>query len=198
VAITNGYCTLAQIKAAVGIEDGLADALLEMAVDAASRLIDAECDRVFYTTDNATRVFLAVEPYVVATDDLTAVTTVELDDTGDGAFSVTLLTSDYQLEPLNGLSGGGAYPYTRVRMIGAYTIPIWGGQATVRITGDYGFAPTPAQVTQACVIQASRIYKRLDSPLGVAGFGDMGAMRVGKTDPDVAMLIRPYKKHASA
>jgi hypothetical protein len=53
-------------------------------------------------------------------------------------------------------------------------------------------------VTQACIIQASRIYKRLDSPLGVAGFGDMGAIRVGKVDPDVAMLIRPYKKYAAA
>jgi hypothetical protein len=48
------------------------------------------------------------------------------------------------------------------------------------------------------VIQASRIFKRLDSPLGVAGFGDMGAIRVGKVDPDVSMLIRPFKKIAAS
>jgi hypothetical protein len=83
-------------------------------------------------------------------------------------------------------------------MIGDYLLPIWGKQATVRIQGVYGFTPQPIQVTQACIIQASRIFKRLDSPLGVAGFGDMGAIRVGKVDPDVAMLIRPFKKIAAA
>jgi hypothetical protein len=50
-------------------------------------------------------------------------------------------------------------------------------------------------VTQAAIIQASRIFKRLDSPLGVAGFGDMGAIRVGRgLDPDVAQLVEPYRK----
>jgi hypothetical protein len=33
----------------------------------------------------------------------------------------------------------------------------------------------------------------MDSPLGIAGFGDMGAMRVSfKGDPDVNMLLAPY------
>jgi hypothetical protein len=41
-----------------------------------------------------------------------------------------------------------------------------------------------------------RIFKRLDSPLGVAGFGDFGAMRVSKgLDPDVAQLVAPYVRH---
>ena len=83
-------------------------------------------------------------------------------------------------------------------MIGDHLLPVWGQQATVRIQGVFGFTPTPIQVTQACVIQASRIFKRLDSPLGVAGFGDMGAIRVGKVDPDVSMLIRPFKKIAAS
>lgn len=47
MAITNGYCTLNQIKAAVRITDSVDDALLEMAVESASRMIDAECDRSF-------------------------------------------------------------------------------------------------------------------------------------------------------
>jgi hypothetical protein len=35
----------------------------------------------------------------------------------------------------------------------------------------------------------------LDSPLGIAGFGDMGAMRVSfKGDPDVTMLLAPYRR----
>ena len=47
-------------------------------------------------------------------------------------------------------------------------------------------------IKQACIILAGRQFKRYDSPLGVAGFGDLGAMRVSRVDPDVATLIEPY------
>ena len=198
MAITNGYATLEQIKAAVRITDAVDDSLLEMAVESASRMIDAECDRNFYSSGTATRDFVPADSYIVYTDDLTSISSVKIDDAGEGTFEITLQTTDYQAEPVNQLVSGNTFPITRLRMIGDYLLPIWYDQATVRIEGVYGFAPTPIQVTQACIIQASRIYKRLDSPLGVAGFGDMGAMRVGKTDPDVAMLIRPFKKYAAA
>jgi hypothetical protein len=198
VAIANGYATLAQIKAAVRITDAIDDSLLEMAVESASRMIDAECDRNFYSSGTATRDYVPNDPYTVDTDDLTSIVSVKIDDAGEGTFPITLATTDYQTEPLNQRVSGNAFPIYRLRMIGDYLLPIWGKQATVRIQGVYGFTPVPIQVTQACIIQASRIYKRLDSPLGVAGFGDMGAIRVGKVDPDVAMLIRPYKKYAAA
>lgn len=198
MAITNGYATLQQIKAAVRITDSVDDALLEMAVEAASRMIDAECDRNFYSSGTATRDYVPADPYVVFTDDIASIVSVKIDDAGEGTFPITLKTTDYQKEPVNQRVSGNYFPTTQLRMIGDYLLPIWYGQATVRIEGVFGFTPTPIQVTQACVIQASRIFKRLDSPLGVAGFGDMGAMRVGKTDPDVSMLIRPFKKYAAA
>lgn len=198
MAISNGYATLQQIKSAVRITDAIDDALLEMAVESASRMIDAECDRSFFSSGTATRDFVPSDPYTVDTDDLTSIVSVKLDDAGDGLFPITLAVTDYQTEPLNQRVSGNPYPIYRLRMIGDYLLPIWGKQATVRIQGVYGFTPVPVQITQACVIQASRIYKRLDSPLGVAGFGDMGAIRVGKVDPDVAMLIRPFKKYAVA
>jgi len=198
MAINQGYATLAQIKAAVRIQDAIDDSLLEMAVESASRMIDAECDRNFYSSGTATRDFMPNDPYTVDTDDLTSIVSVKIDDAGEGTFPITLATTDYQTEPLNQRVSGNAFPIYRLRMIGDYLLPIWAKQATVRIQGVYGFTPVPIQVTQACIIQASRIYKRLDSPLGVAGFGDMGAIRVGKVDPDVAMLIRPYKKYAAA
>jgi hypothetical protein len=198
MAISNGYATLAQIKSAVRITDAIDDALLEMAVESASRMIDAECDRNFFSSGTATRDFVPNDHYVVDTDDLTQINSVKIDDAGEGTYLITLDESDYQTEPLNQKVSGNAFPIYRLRMIGDYLLPIWGKQATVRIEGVYGFTPTPIQITQACVIQSSRIYKRLDSPLGVAGFGDMGAIRVGKVDPDVAQLIRPFKKYAAA
>ena len=198
MAIANGYASLTQIKAAARITDAVDDSLLEMAVESASRMIDAECDRNFYSSGTATRDFTPNDLYTVDTDDLTSIVSVKLDDTGDLTFPITIAATDYQTEPLNQRVSGNPYPIYRLRMIGDYLLPIWGNQATVRIQGVYGFTPLPIQVTQACIIQASRIFKRLDSPLGVAGFGDMGAIRVGKVDPDVAMLIRPFKKYAAA
>lgn len=197
MTITNGYCTLAQIKAALRINDAVDDALLEMAVESASRMIDAECDRNFFST-SATRDFVPSDTTTVDTDDLTAITSVKLDDDGNGTFNITLAVTDYQTEPLNQRVSGNAFPIYRLRMIGDYLLPIWGRQATVRIQGTYGFTPVPKQIEQATVIQGSRIFKRLDSPLGFAGFSDMGVARVGRVDPDVAMLIRPFKKYAAA
>jgi hypothetical protein len=199
MAIANGYASLSQIKAAARITDAVDDALLEMAVESASRMIDAETDRNFYSSGTATRDFTPNDLYTVDTDDLTSIVSVKLDDTGDLTFPITLAVTDFQTEPLNQRVSGNPYPIYRLRMIGDYLLPIWGNQATVRIQGVYGFTPLPIQVTQACVIQASRIFKRLDSPLGIAGFGDMGAVRVSsRVDPDVAMLIRPFKKYAAA
>jgi len=198
VSITNGYCTLTQIKAATRITDNIDDSLLEMAVESASRMIDAECDRNFYSSGTATRDFIPNDSIVVDTDDLDSIVSVKIDDGGDLTFPITLADSDYQAEPVNQKVSGNDFPITRLRMIGDYLLPVDGKQATVRIEGVYGFTPTPIQVTQATLIQASRIFKRLDSPLGVAGFGDMGAIRVGKVDPDVSMLIRPFKKIAAS
>jgi hypothetical protein len=197
VAITNGYCTLTQIKSALRITDAVDDDMLEMAVESASRMIDSECDRNFYGTAT-TRDFTPSDRYTVDTDDLTAITSVKLDDQGDRTFSITLALSDYQTEPLNQRVSGNAYPIYRLRMIGDYLLPIWGQQATVRIQGTYGFTPVPLQITQATVIQSGRIFKRLDSLLGFAGFTELGVARVGRVDPDVAALIRPFKKYSAA
>jgi hypothetical protein len=189
---------LTQIKAAVRITDSVDDTLLEMAVESASRMIDAECDRNFFSAGTATRDFQPNDDYVVDVDDLISIVSVKIDDAGERTFLITLATSDYQTEPLNQRVSGNAFPISRLRMVGDYLLPIYKRQATVRIEGVYGFTPTPIQVTQATVIQASRIFKRLDSPLGVLGFGaEGGAIRVGKVDPDVAMLIRPFKKIAA-
>jgi hypothetical protein len=200
MAITNGYATLAQIKSAMRIPsaDTLDDVMLEMAVESASRMIDAETDRNFYSSGTATRDFVPNDSHVVDTDDLTTIVSVKLDDQGDGTFVIDLPPTDYQTEPLNQRVSGNAFPIYRLRMIGDYLLPIWGKQATVRIEGVYGFTPVPIQVTQATLLQASRLHKRADSPLGMTWGVDGMGMRVGKVDPDVAMLIRPFKKFPAA
>ena len=194
--ITNGYCTLAQIKAAARIQDSVDDSLLEMAVESASRAIDGHTGRYFYSTGTATRYYAAQDSFITQVDDVSSTAlTLQTSASGDGIFDTTWAVGDYQLEPLNGNVDGLAVPYTRIRAVENYLFPVEDEQALVKLTAVFGWDSVPTAITQACVIQASRIFKRLDSPLGVMSFGDMGAMRVSRyLDPDVEQLVAPYRR----
>ena len=193
MAITNGYCTLGQIKNSAGITDNVDDELLELAVEAASRAIDAATERQFFQTE-ATRFYAPRDSYVTDIDDLHTLTELKTSSGADNVFDTAWDATDYQLEPLNGLAGGIASPATLIRAVGDYDFPVGGNEAVVRVTGTFGFATVPTQITQATVLLGARIFKRNDSPLGVAGFGDIGVIRVGRLDPDVEVMIAPYKK----
>lgn len=195
MAITNGYCTLNELKASlrIPVSDTLDDALLELAVESASRDIDQTCERQFFST-SATRIYTPRDSYYCETDDIVSITTLKTSSAADGNFDVTWQTSDYQLQPLNGLAGGMALPQNIIYAVGDYTFPIDDDEATVQIAGTFGFSSVPTAIKQATVLLAARIFKRNDSPGGVMGFGDLGVIRVGRMDPDIDRLIQPYKK----
>jgi hypothetical protein len=132
----------------------------------------------------------------VQTDDIAGTAIVlQTSSAGDGVFDTTFEPIDYQLEPLNGKVDGLDVPFTRIRAVENYLFPVEVDQALVKVTAVFGWASVPIAITQACIIQSSRIFKRLDSPLGVAGFGDMGAVRVSRyLDPDVEQLVAPYRR----
>jgi hypothetical protein len=202
MAIVNGYATLADVKAAARITDTIDDALLEIAIESSSRDIDAYTERVFYSTGATAvaRVYIPQDIYLVETDDIISVTTLKSDSTGNGTFDVTWAASDYQLEPLNGRAGGIDTPATRIRAIGDYLWPVYeprnvnSNQASVQVTGVFGFASIPSAIKQATILASLRAYKRYESPTGVLGFSDIGVVRVGRLDPDVERLVSPYRK----
>lgn len=195
MAISNGYASLAEVKAALRISDTVDDALLEMAIESASRLIDGYTSRSFYNAGTATRYFVAQSDFVTPLDDALSISEVQTSSKVDGTYDVTWATTDYQTEPLNNIVDGLSWPINAVRAIDRYIFPIVGGEANVKVTGVWGWSAVPITVKQACIIQASRIFKRLDSPLGVLSSPDLGFIRVGtRLDPDVAMLVDPYKK----
>lgn len=201
--ITNGYATRNQIKAAlrIGTADTIDDDLIDNCAGAASRLIDGYCNRQFWSVGSATtRVYMADNDFYCHIDDI-AETAIILKTSGatDGTFDVTWSPSDYQLEPLNGRLDGLQWSYDKIRAVGDYLFPTvngnYGEQALVQLTAVFGWPSVPEPVTQATIIQASRIFKRYDSPLGVAGFGDLGAIRVSRfLDPDMAQLVEPYRR----
>ena len=193
MAITNGYATLAEVKASLRITDDLDDALLETAIESASRMIDGYTARTFSNAGTATRNFAATDALNLIIDDAISVSEVSsTDEVGDTY--VVWDANDFQLEPLNSRSDGLYMPYTGIRAVGDYTWPVVDQQALCRITAVWGWASIPIAIKQATVIQSSRLFKRLDSPLGIAGFGDMGAIRVNRyLDSDVEQLAMPFR-----
>lgn len=196
MAIANGYASLAEVKAAARITDSVDDALLEIAIESASRAIDGHTHRNFFVagTVATARVFAASNSDFVWIDDVASTTGFALatSDNLDATYTTTWGTADYQLEPLNGVSEGVSWPYTRIRSTGNKGLPYGSGLAGVQVTARWGWLAVPTAIKQATMILAGRQFKRYDSPLGVAGFGDLGAMRVSRVDPDVATLIEPY------
>lgn len=199
MSLVNPYCSLAEVKASLRIptSDTVDDALLTTAINAASRQIDGICERRFYS-ETATRVFVPDSSILVDTDDIVSITTLKT-NSGNG-FTTTIPASEYQLEPLNGIAGGISQPFTRIRAIGAFLFPVYQqrsvnlDEASVQVVGVFGWSAIPDAVKQAAILVAIRTFKRLDSPFGVAGFGDIGVVRVGRTDPDVEALLMPFKK----
>jgi len=191
------YATLAQVKSALRITDAIDDALLNTAISAASRYIDGYCDRAFGSAVPGTAVYVPTGRMDdLAVDDLTTITSISIDEELDGTYSTTLNPIDFQALPTNARSGGLDFPFSRIRPQEDGYWPISRDRrATVRVVGTFGWPATPDAIREAAILQASRLFTRLDSPLGVAGFGDMGAMRVSfKGDPDVAMLLAPYRR----
>ena len=201
--INQGYATRNQVKAAlrIGTADTLDDDLIDNCVGAASRLIDGYCNRRFWQSGTAeSRVFQAEDSFYCSIDDVAGTAlTLKTSSQADGTFDVTWKVSDYQLEPLNGNLDGLTWSYDKIRAVGDYLFPTvnanYGEQALVQVTAVFGWPSVPEPITQATIIQASRIFKRYDSPLGVAGFGDLGAIRVSRfLDPDMAQLVEPYRR----
>jgi len=194
MAINNGYVTLSLLKSSLQIEDTLLDEFLELAIESASRQIDAATERTFYQEDAETRIFTPRDSYVTEIDDLRNITSLKTSSDADGNFDITWAAKDFQLEPLNGKAGGIDFPATRIRAVDEYLFTIDDKEATVEVTGDWGWDSVPVQIQQACLILSARLFERRNSPLGIAGFSDVGAVFVSKFDSDIDKLLMPFKK----
>jgi hypothetical protein len=195
LAVTNGYCTLADVKAALRITDTLDDSLLENSINSASRMIDQYCNRYFYSgSPGEVRYYQANDGFMCWIDDAQAITEIKTSSTDPLIFDTTWEAGDYQLLNPNQRANGAYSPYTAITATDNYLFPVWADMALVKVTGTFGWATTPEPIKFACIIQASRLFKRLESPLGVAGVSDIGIMRVGANiDGDVAQLINPFR-----
>ena len=186
------YGDLASLKAALGITDSLRDAGLTSALVATSRWIDNYCGRRFYLDS-------AVSQRVYNPDRLLNGAQFLTDDIGDNVGlivetgSATLgwavVTPYVETAPDNAVARNR--PVTSlIRVDGIPWVCAWAGR--VRLTARWGWPAVPDAVNQAAVIQAARLFKRKDSPEGVLGNSEWGAVRVSRVDPDVMALIGPF------
>lgn len=197
--ITNGYATLIEMRAELnitGATDTGDDAKIELAVEAASRWIDDHCGRRFYTTAaDETRYYTAeFSDLLFAPDDIVSVTTLATDSDGDRTYETTWAATDYDLEPLNATLDGK--PYTRIATTpnGSHAFPTT--RRGVKVVGKFGYSTAaPAPIKRACILLASRLFKRKDAVFGVMGISNFGQVMLRiQADPDVLLLLRSFER----
>lgn len=164
------------------------DARLEAAAEAASRAVDGYCGRRFYR-DEAPSVRRVKARY---RGRLVLAPTLELAEAPtsvvvDGLTWAPLL--DYELDPLEQVGPTGEpWPVLALEAIGSWRfVP----DSVVEVTGIFGWPAVPEAVRQATLIMAAQLWKMSEAPLGVAGFGEYGAMRV-RANPVAAEMLQPY------
>jgi hypothetical protein len=197
------YATLSELKAFIGIPDAdtVDNTILTLALDSATGQIDAWCDRVFTADSVATTRdyvidqtgYLDVEPISTTTGLI-----VQTDDNNDGTFETTwTINTDFRLEPINAAAYGE--PWTRLVALGTRWFPKLNYRPGVRVTAKFGWpgGTAPAPVKHACLIQASRLFKRKDAPFGVAGSVEFGSelRLLEKMDPDALALLKRYRRN---
>ncbi len=208
MAITNGYTTLATMRALFRIAtvDATEDGLIESAVTASSRAIDTHCNRKFWLDPSATmRVYSPVGSSTPAwsgsgrtsrdleVHDIATLTgfAVDFDLDGDGVFETAVDPATFWTLPLNAIVDGDPIKWLRRKLAG------WPWQeASVRVTAKHGWAAVPSVVRQACEIQAHRLYKRRDAAFGVTGSPEVGGelRLLERLDPDVQVMLSGVRR----
>jgi hypothetical protein len=180
VSITNGYCTLAELRARIGnFEAGVTtwDAQLEAIIEAASRFIDKDRRRVFYTTTEA-RYWTPQHGDRLWIDDAVTITAVEVAVNTDLSYTAWAAT-DYLTEPYNSAD----LPIMRIVIhpnSSRYFVP--GLYKSAKITGTWGYGATvPSHIKQACISLSHHLWTMKDAPLGTAGFPGLGEMAANRS-----------------
>lgn len=202
MAITNGYCSLADLKNAIGISDTTDDDDLEDAVEAASRDIDDYCGkgRKFWQDASVVeRSYYPSQASRLVVDDISTATglLVDVDTDDDGSFSTSLtINTDFVLEPVNAAAEFPVRPWTSIRLLGG-TLSSWSrlssGRPYVRVTAKFGWSAVPEQVRRACILQAKTLFKAPDTTFGTFTAGiDGQPQRVPRMDPIAAGRLERY------
>lgn len=197
--MSNPYVELSEFASMLGASPGnLIVEFAELALETASRDIDAYCGRQFFQVVSAAREFDSIDNYRVWIDDAYAAPTVVAVDTGqDGTFSTTLTASQYVLEPRNGIgpTGQSGWPYTSICAAGGLQFLASPRPTNVRVTATWGWTTVPPAIKSACRRLAHLQYEARNAPFGAAGTPETGYIRI-RDDKLTCQLLAPFVRDA--
>lgn len=199
MTLVNPYCTVDDVQRQLSDKDAKVDeVIVERAINATSRAVDTWCGRRFWKDATVkTRVYEAKDSRCVRVNDISTTTglLVATDGGGDGTFETSwTINTDFYLKPLNADADGPAYAWWDLVACGSKRFPTCQVRPGLQVVAKFGWSAVPPEVEQATVLRAVAIFKRKESPQGVAGFGDFGAIRIGRQDPDVVALLANFQR----
>lgn len=191
--MANEYAPVAVLKDRMNITKADHDDALGRSLEAASRQIDAWTGRRFYldaapsarTYRPAGRVIRDLDGERLLVDDVGSEIGLLVETGSAGSWSTV---AGFEYGPDNALIDGEPVTWLQVPFGYWYLGPA----VRVRVTARWGWPSVPAAVAEAALLQAGRLYKRRESPEGVAGSAEWGSVRISRVDPDVAALIAPF------
>lgn len=187
--------SLNAFKLYLGSETHADDSVIQAALDAADVAIAEDLGRAITLVASdatpTTRHYVPSGTNVLRIHDCIAVTAVTTSGT-------VVSASAYQLEPVDALSWSGqARPYEQIRLLrSCWNLTGQHGEATVAVTGRFGWLAYPATLIDAAKILAKDIVSQREIRSGVADFGQYGAVRV-RDNAYVARLVGTLRRAES-
>jgi hypothetical protein len=184
------YADLAALQLRLGFADNFDNTLLASALTAAEGTIDRWCRRHF-TLPTATETRLYTPHWdEVLVDDIATTTSLVVLDNG-----ATVAAADYVLDPANGVGvdGRAGWPYWRIRTTDGSHWYRDANKRTVSVTAKFGWLTVPTSIREATLILASDLFHAKDTRLGVAGWGDLGLLRI-RENGMLQTLLQDYVK----
>ena len=149
MAITNGYCTLPELDAVLGITDTEGEQEREDCIETASRDVDAYCGkgRKFWQDGTVVdRKYWPSNSHILFVDDISTTTglVVKVDQDDDGTFETTLtINTDFMVHPVNAAAEYPVRPWTRIVLLDG-ALSGWqrlsSGRPFVQVTATFGWS----------------------------------------------------------
>jgi hypothetical protein len=137
------YCELEAVKSELGITTIDQDDVISAMIDECKVIIDTYCGRHFDQVTE-TRYFDGAGA-ALWIDDITTITSISLDEDGDGTYESLLVTSDYIAYPFN----KGQYYRLEISNNSNYGGFASGVKKGVKIVGVWGYLTVPLDVVRA-------------------------------------------------
>lgn len=202
MTVTNGYCTRQDILNFIDTDvasgsDSVDDAVIDIAIEAASRYIDVQTKRIYYPQSASSQYFGVVDidpdgATLWIKDDLVSLTKLT---NGDGT---EIPTAEVVTVPANRtpkyaikIKSGSVY---------AWNLPSDGDEEDIyTVYGVWGYgASVPTDIKQATILLATNIYRRRSGTNETAGAVHVTAAGVVVTPEDIPSLtkdiIKAYRK----